>query len=145
MTRKNIESAHRLITEGFGNGNLGVVDEIMAPDSVGHAPPDEIRGPEGVKGMISTFHEAFPDIEFAVADTIAEGDEIVLRWIARGTHEGPFQGIPPTGNRIEMTGISIERYADGKIVEGWTNRDALGMLVQLGVLEPPAQSPEPER
>ena len=133
-TAEHKEIVSRLVEEAFGQGNLDVVDELLAPDSVGHAFPDELHGPEEVKRFVSAFRNGFPDLQFEVRDVIAEGDKVVARWVARGTHEGEFNGIPPTGEQIRMTGITIERLEDGKVVEGWTNRDALGMLQQLGVV-----------
>lgn len=141
-TAEHKEIVSRLVEEGFGQGNLDVVDELLAPDSVGHAYPDELHGPEEVKGFVSTFRSAFPDLQFEIRDLIAEGDKVVARWVARGTHDGEFQGIPPTGEEVELTGITIERIEDGRVVEGWTNRDALGMLQQLGVV--PATGDDPE-
>jgi steroid delta-isomerase-like uncharacterized protein len=138
---RNEETARRLFDAVFSRGELDAVDEIMAPGSVGHAPPDVLEGPDGVRAFVSSIRSAFPDLEFDVRDLIAEGETVVVRWVARGTHEGEFQGIPPTGETIEMTGITIERFEDGRIVEGWTNRDALGMLQQLGVVPAPGSEP----
>lgn len=137
------ENVSRLLEAGFGRGNLDVVDELMAADAVGHAPPDEMRGPAEVKAFISAIRGAFPDLEIEVRDLIAEGDEVVARWVARGTHEGEFQGVPPTGREIEVTGITIERFEDGKIVEGWTNRDAIGLLQQIGAVPAPGTEARP--
>lgn len=141
-TVEHKEIVSRLVEEAFSQGDLDVVDELLAPDSVGHAYPDELHGPAEVKGFVSTFRSAFPDLQFEVRDLIAEGDKVVARWVARGTHEGEFNGIAPTGRGIEMTGITIERIEDGRVVEGWTNRDALGMLQQLGVVPTPGEASE---
>lgn len=137
---ENKALARRGIEEVFGRGNFAVADEVYANDFVGHAPPDEIKGPEGVKPFASMFRSAFPDLQFTIEDQIAEGDKVVTRWTARGTHEGEFQGIAPTGKQVTITGITIQRIAGGRIVEGWTNRDDLGMLLQLGVVPPPGQA-----
>ena len=61
-------------------------------------------------------------------------DKVVSRWTARGTHRGELMGIAPTGKQVAVTGINIERFANGKLVEGWSNYDTLGMLQQLGVI-----------
>ena len=104
----------------FNEGNLDVADEILAPDFVLHAPfdPRELRGPEAVKQFVSAYRNAFPDGHTTIEDQIAEGDEAVNRWTATGTHQGEFQGIAPTGNRVEVTGIDIVRIAEGKLTEG---------------------------
>jgi len=137
---ENKALARRVFEEVWNKGNLAVADEVWANNFVGHAAPDEIKGPEGVRQFFSVFRSAFPDLQFTIEDQIAEGDKVVTRWTLRGTHEGEFQGIAPTGKQMAMTGITVQRIAGGRIVEGWTNRDALGMLVQLGVVPPPGQA-----
>jgi steroid delta-isomerase-like uncharacterized protein len=86
---------------------------------------------------VAALRDAFPDVHITIEDQVAEGDRVVTRWTARGTHTGAFQGIPPTGKRGSMTGIDINRFADGKVVECWTNADDLGLLQQLGVIPTP--------
>ena len=129
--------ARQVFEEVQSQGNLALVDEIVADDYVGHTPIDDIHGPEGAKQFDSMLHEAFPDYQVTVEDQIAEGDKVVTRWTCRGTHKGRFQGIPPTGKQITMTGITIFRIANGKLVEGWSNPDLLGMLQQLGAAPKP--------
>jgi predicted ester cyclase len=82
---------------------------------------------------------AFPNLEVTVEDQVAEGDRVVTRWITRGTHKGEFQGIPPTGRQVAITGITIFLVADDKLLEGWSNADMLGMLQQLGAVPEPGQ------
>lgn len=134
MSEQNKILDRRFFEEVWNQGNYAVVDELTASDFVGHSFLGDIHGPEGVKQYISTLHEAFPDVQMAVEDQIAEGDRVVTRWTARGTHRGEFQGVPPTGKQGIVTGISISLVANGKFVEGWTNWDVLGLLVQLGVV-----------
>ena len=130
----------RFYEEAWNRGNLDIVDEMVAGDFAGHSLPDaDISGPEEMKQYIAGMREAFPDVKFTVEDQIAEGDMVVTRWTARATHRHAFQGIPPTGKRAEVSGISISRVATGKYVEGWTNWDALGLLQQLGAV--PEQAP----
>ena len=83
---------------------------------------------------------AFPDVHFTIEDQVAEADKVVTRWTWRGTHQGPFQGIPPTGKHVMVTGVGINRFANGKVVENWTNMDILGLLQQLGVVPAPGQT-----
>jgi steroid delta-isomerase-like uncharacterized protein len=117
-------------------GNLDAVEEIFAPEYVSHEPTSgEVRGIEGARRFAATFREAFPDLQNTIEDMVAEGDKVVMRFRGSGTHEGETETFgPPTGNRMEITGITIKRLADGKIVEAWTNFDALGMMRQLGVI-----------
>jgi steroid delta-isomerase-like uncharacterized protein len=101
------------------------------------------RGPEDVKRFMSEFRQAFPDFHSTIEDQIAEGDKVVTRWTMRGTHQGEFRGIAPTGKQITVTGIGIFRFSDeGKVIESWDNFDQLGMMRQLGVVPSPEQSEE---
>ena len=88
--------------------------------------------------LINTMqHNGFPDFQITIQDQIAEGDRVVSRWNATGTHKGEFQGIALTGKKVNITATTIVRISNGKIVEGWPNMDSLGMMVQLGVVPPP--------
>jgi steroid delta-isomerase-like uncharacterized protein len=141
MSEENKEKARRFLQETLNEGNLGVVDEIVASDYVLHDPaiPEEIRGPEGIKGFVQMYRSAYPDTDITVEDQIAEGDDVVTRWTARGTHQGELMGIPPSGNRVEVTGITVDRFSGGKFVESWTSYDALGMMQQIGAIPEPGQ------
>ena len=133
---ENKAVARREIEELYARGNLDAAEEIYAPNYVGHDPTSgDIRGIEGAKHFAATYRQAFPDLQPTVEDQVAEGDKVVTRFSARGTHQGETEEFgPPTGKRMEITGITIERFADGKIVEDWTHYDALGLLQQLGLV-----------
>jgi steroid delta-isomerase-like uncharacterized protein len=91
--------------------------------------------PPGIAGFIyavQLLHASFPDLRITVDDLIAEGDKVVARLTARGTHQGTFRAIPPTGQFVQWSGIRIFRIADGKIVEHWATWDDLSLLRQLG-------------
>lgn len=122
--------------EAFNKGNLDILDEIFAPNCVGYDPtqPEEVRGPKSVKQIINGFRTAFPDIHVTIEDQIAEGDKVVSHWTIRGTHQGDFAGMPPTGKQVTVTAIVIDRFCDGKIIEYWAYRNDLGMLQQLGII-----------
>ena len=126
--------------EAINQNNLDALDEVVAPDITDHDPaPGQAPGLEGVKQWFSSMHTAFPDFRMNVEDMIAEGDKVVARVRMSGTHQGEFMGIDATGNRVTITGIDILRVnADGKIMERWGNFDDLGMMQQLGVMEPPS-------
>jgi len=131
--------ARRETEEIFGKGNLDVADEIIAPEYVGHDPalPEPTRGPEGVKQAAAGYRAAFSDMTVTVEQQVAEGDTVVTRWTARGTHDGELFGIAPTGKQGTVTGISIERFVDGKVVEDHTNWDTFGLMQQLGAVPTP--------
>jgi steroid delta-isomerase-like uncharacterized protein len=138
-TEENKALSRRLIEEVWNQGKLAVIDELVAPNYVDHDPTGPIHGPEGFKQFVSMYLTAYPDTHFTIEDQIAEGDTVVTRWTARGTHKGPLMGIPPTGKQVTVTGISIGRVVNGKTVEGWSNYDTLGMMQQLGVVPAPGQ------
>jgi predicted ester cyclase len=97
-------------------------------------PPDR----EGIRQTIRMLREAFPDIHIRNEELIAEGDKVVSRQTSRGTHEGEFMGIRPTGKEVTWTGILMFRIADGKIVDQWLEQDVMGLMQQLGVAPEPA-------
>jgi len=133
-TEDNKANARRFIEEVWNRGNLAVIDEITSPNYVDHDPAMTVQGIEGLKQFVSMYLTAYPDTHFTIEDQIAEGDTVVTRWTAHGTHKGPLMGIPPTGKQVTVTGITIDRFANGKGVESWVNYDALGMMQQLGVV-----------
>ena len=114
--------------------------EHIAANFTRHDPglPFEVVGPAGVKRLADTLLPAIPDMELPIADIIAEGEKVLARLRVRGTHKGELMGIPPTGKAITVTGMGMDRVRNGQIVESWANYDALGMLIQLGVVPAPA-------
>ena len=122
------------------DGDLDSLDETYAQDYVGHAPPfPDIVGLEAAKGFAMGYRTAFPDLKTTTEDLIAEGEKVVVRWTTSGTHEGQTEAFgPPTGKRMEIDGITIQRFGeDGKIAEGWTLADTLGQMQQLGMAPAP--------
>jgi predicted ester cyclase len=135
-TEENKTVLRREVEELYNNtGNLEVVEEIFSPNYVSHEPTSgEVRGIEGARQFAANFRKAFPDLQNTIEDMVAEGDKVVMRFRGSGTHEGETEAFgPPTGRRMEITGITIKRLSGGKIVEAWTNFDAMGMMQQLGV------------
>jgi steroid delta-isomerase-like uncharacterized protein len=139
-TEDNKAVIRRGIEEVWNQKNLAIVDEIAAPDYVSHSPAMTTHGLEQYKQLIMMYFAAFPDLHLTIEDEIAEGDKVVTRVTARGTHQGSFMGIPPTGKHAVVTGIVIDRFANGKTVEAWNNLDDLGLLQQLGVIPAPGQA-----
>ena len=138
---ENKAVVRRFTDEVWNTGNLAIIDELFASTWVGHdLPPGLAPGREGLKQMVGAFRAAFSDIRATVDDQVAEGDAVAWRWTFQGTHSGAFLGIPPTGKRITLTGISIDRLAGGKFVERWDSADTLGMMQQLGVIPAPGQA-----
>jgi steroid delta-isomerase-like uncharacterized protein len=129
----------RWFAEVASGGNLALADELLAPDYVLHFPgmPQPVDG-EGHKQLVMMFRAAFPDWTESIDDVIAEGDKVVIRVTGRGTHQGEFQGVGPTGRSVTATGIGIGRIENGRIAEAWAAYDALGLMQQLGAVPAPA-------
>jgi steroid delta-isomerase-like uncharacterized protein len=136
MSEHNKAIVRRLFTELWNNGNLSVADEIFAPNYAHYDPstPDFGRGPDSEKKRAALYRAAFPDLHLTIEDVIAEGETVMTRWSCRGTHKGDLNGIAPTGKHITITGLTVARVSNGKIVEGYVNWDALGLMQQLGVV-----------
>ena len=135
MSEENKAVARRLIEESGNNKNLDVIPELVTPGYVCHqAGGEDTRGHEGLRQLVTMFFTAFPDVHITIEDQIADGDKVVTRWTARGTHQGNLQGIAPTGKQITVSGISIDRFEAGKIAEEWELFDRMGMMQQLGVI-----------
>jgi steroid delta-isomerase-like uncharacterized protein len=136
MSQHNAKLVRRAIEEVWNGGNYDNLGEYVAEDIVIHAsaPGEDIQGHEGIVQFYGALRAAFPDLHFRVEDQIAAGNRVVTRWTASGTHAGEFQGIPPTGKAVRITGIDIDRFVDGKVVECWPEVNELGLLQQLGVL-----------
>jgi len=111
--------------------------EVYADDCILHEPDEDIVGIEGLAQFVSMKRSAFPDLRITLEDGMAEGDKAVTRWIGQGTHQGELMGIAPTGNQVTITGITIHRIEDGKIVEEWENWDALSLMQQIGAVPSP--------
>jgi predicted ester cyclase len=119
-----------------------VTDELFGPNYAHHDPstPDVGRGPESEKKRASLDRSAFQDLRLTVEELFADGETVAARWSCRGTHKGELNGIAPTGKQISITGISIARFTGGKMVDGWVNWDALGLMQQLGVVAEPGKA-----
>ena len=137
MLEENKAIVHR-ISEAFNTGNLDELDELVAPDFVGHNPlmPEPIQGLEGLKGFFAAVRAAMPDIHHPSVTLIAEGDLVVIHAQNEGTFTNEFMGIPPTGKKVSYWMANIWRIAEGKAVECWFNFDTLGLMQQLGVVPP---------
>jgi steroid delta-isomerase-like uncharacterized protein len=135
MSTEENKAIVRRYVEEWNKRNLAAL-EIFAPNYVFHGalPPGfspDLAGGEQLRIALWT---AFPDMHIAVEDLIAEGDKVVARFTFRGTHQGDFMGMPPTGKQVRWTAIEIDRIEDDKFVETWANLDVLGFLQQLGAI-----------
>ena len=141
MSTEDNKALFRRWCEVISQNRLDRVEEIIAPDEVDHArPPGIPSGLEGVKQLFTLLHTAFPDLQIDIEDLIAEGDKVVGRVTARGTHQGEFMGIAPTGKSVSFNAIDVVRIAGGQIVERWSQADNLALLQQLGAVPAPGQT-----
>jgi predicted SnoaL-like aldol condensation-catalyzing enzyme len=137
-TTTNATQFRRLIEDGFGRGDLSVVDEVVASDVVEHQrgiPPGN-SGPERIKRLIGGLRGAFPDLTCDILHVVTDGDLVWGHFRARGTQTGDFLGVPPTGKAVAIEVIDICRFVDGTIVEHWGVPDRLGVLEQIGAFVP---------
>jgi steroid delta-isomerase-like uncharacterized protein len=139
VSMSNKDSMQRFY-EAISEGNLGIVDEVIADDLVEH---DEFPGipqsKEGVRQFFEMSRAAFPDLNFRVLHIVEEGDVCIAHALFEGTHEGDFMGVAPTGKRISVPIADVVRFGgDGKAVEHWGVTDTGMMMQQLGAVPPPA-------
>jgi len=137
---ENIALMKRWYREVWRERNNDTIHELLASDARLHGqagPEEEIQGPEEFVAFAEGIRNAFPDTEVTVEDIFAIDDKVAVRWIATGTHTGNGLGVPPSGRRVRVSGITLARIVNGKVVEGWDNWDRLGMLEQIGAYAQP--------
>jgi steroid delta-isomerase-like uncharacterized protein len=140
LSETNKTLSRRFFEEVFGKGKLNLLDELIAKDHVNSGPgtlPGLPAGSEGTKQLVTVYRNAFPDLHFTIDEQIAEGDKVATRWTVQGTHKGELAGIPATGKSSTVTGVTVDRIANGKIAETWGIFDQFGMMQQLGVIPMP--------
>lgn len=135
----NAQTARRYPEEIATKQSLDVIDELLTENYVEHGPfGQETVGRDADKEKMRAFLDAFSDFEATVEDVVSEGDTVALRVTLRGTHDGEFMGIAPTGKSIEIQNMVFTRIEDGKIAERWVQPDTLALMQQLGVVELPS-------
>ena len=142
MSEENKALTHRsweIVATGSLDTLEDALQEVYADAIVMHEPDEDVRGIEGLTQFVSMIRSALPDLRITFEDDIAEGNKVVSRWSAQGTHQGELMGVAPTGNEVAITGITIHRIEDAKIVEEWENWDALGLMQQIGAVPSPEE------
>jgi steroid delta-isomerase-like uncharacterized protein len=128
---KNKAVAARVFEEIFNQGKFQVANEIYAPDFVNHGLHRNYDLQEDQEAVHAE-KKAFPDLRMSVLLMAAEGDLVTVVWVFRGTHTGSgYDGLPPTGVKLELRGITVWRIVDGKIREEWTEFDQLRAAEQF--------------
>ena len=119
---ENEALVRRYFEEGWVKRNLAAADDSMVPNYVEHQIPDgRLTSRHSLKQLLAMYYKAFPDMKSVLHDIFAQGDRVMYRWSVNATHLGDWLGIPPTGNHMRATGITIYRIVGGKAVEGWSS------------------------
>jgi predicted ester cyclase len=119
---ENEALVRRYFEEGWVKRNLAAADDLMVPNYVEHQIPDgRLTSRHSLKQLLAMYYKAFPDMKSVLHDIFAQGDRVMYRWSVNATHLGDWLGIPPTGNHMRATGITIYRIVGGKAVEGWSS------------------------
>jgi predicted ester cyclase len=134
MSLDDLKAVARRVVDAIARADAAAVDDLVSPDVVAHDPGVDFHGPAQLKAGIAHLHAAFPDLRLHVDDLFAEGDRVAVRYTGRGSHQGEFRGIAPTGKPFVYTGMMIMRIAGGRLIEYWASPDLLGLFRQLGVV-----------
>lgn len=136
-TEENKATVRQEFETAWIEKNLDDLDRFYAEDlsiaTVRSGSEDDLIDASDLKNLIREWQEAFPDASMEINELVAEDDKVLAWWTIRGTHQGPFRGIEPTGNEIDVEGFSFRRLRDGKIVETKSAAGLAGLLEQLGV------------
>ena len=135
MSKEANIAAQEHLAENLNAGKVDIAVESFAEHAVDRDPaPGQAPGREGFRAFWQTMLTAFPDAHIEPAHLAADDEHVTVAYTLTGTHQGPFQGIAPTGRSIEITGVQLARFEDGEIVERWGSSDELGILKQLGTV-----------
>jgi steroid delta-isomerase-like uncharacterized protein len=138
MTAENRVVMRRFV-EFINTGSEKLAKELISPHAVFHVPgrSEPMRGPDGYLAIIEMMRSGFPDIQWTLEEMIAEDDKVAARFTMRGTHQGSFFGVPPTGKTIAVQAMNFYRLAGGQLIEERGQPDLLGLLMQIGAVPPP--------
>lgn len=138
MQNNNAAIVRRFVEEVINGGDIEAAGKYFWPDMVEQVPlPGQGPGVQGLKDVLRGFRAAFPDLNFAIQEQVAEGDKVVSRFEWTGTHKGEFAGVPATGRSVKVWGVVIDRFDGGKIRDTRIIMDTLGMMMQFGVIPTP--------
>lgn len=136
-SESNKQVVQRIFEEGVNQGKPEVFDELIAPNYINHDVPVSEQGVAGFKQAVGIFQSAFPDLRALVEDIVAERDRVATRGYFTGTHQGVFNGIPPTGKQIKVPYADFWRIENGRASENWVRMDTVALMQQLGVMPMP--------
>lgn len=136
-TAENKRIARRFPEEVATEGDIDLIDELCTADVVDRSPLGEVHGRDELKRHLESIRAGFANHSATVEQAVAEGDTVAMRVTLRGTHDGAFMGVEPTGNEFEVTNMVFTRIEDGRIAERWVNPDVFGLMQQLGAIDLP--------
>ena len=134
MTAESNKLLMNRFTDFINTASEDLATDLISPNAIFHVPgrPEPLQGPSGYLTIIGMMRTGFPDIQWTLEETIAEGDKVAARFTMRGTHDGTFFGVPPSAKQINVKAMNFYRIADGKFVEEHGQPDLLGLLQQIG-------------
>lgn len=134
MSKQTNIEAQKRFGDAVNSGNLQEFYALVADSCVDHDPaPDQDPGPNGYIVFFTMMRTAFPDFKLTVEQLVADEQNVAFAYTVTGTHKGDFMGVAPTGKSIQIRGMQISKFEDGKMVERWGSTDELGLLKQIGV------------
>lgn len=124
------------VKEFWNKGDPQGASDVYADDFVFHSTTldEPLHGREALFGYIKQLRNAFPDFRLNLDEVVTEGDKLAVRWTWTGTHQGDFEGIPPTGRKVTQTGMTLVKRMSGKTVEEFVATDQYSLLQQIGVV-----------
>ena len=134
MTPEDNKVVMHQFVEFINKASEKLAEKLIAPDAIFHVPgySEPMRGPAGYLAIIWMMRGGFPDIQWTLEEMVAEGDKVAARFTMRGTHQGTFFGVPPTGKRIVAQAMNFYRLSNGQFIEEHGQPDMLGLLQQIG-------------
>lgn len=138
-TEENKARQRRILEEFINQGNTAVAEALVAEDHIGLDPaPGQEQGRAGLLSSLARMRTAFPDLEYTIEEQVAEGDTVACYFVWRGTHQGAFLGVPPTGKRVTVRCMAFDYFVAGKCQQTRMLMDTMSLMQQLGVVPPPA-------
>ena len=139
MATENKKELMNSFVKFINTANEQLAKKLISSDAIFYVPgtPEPMRGPAGYIAIVGMMRSGFPDIQWTLEDTVIENDKVAARFTMRGTHDGAFFGVPPTGKRIEVKAMNFYRFANEQIVEEYGMPDMLGLLQQIGAIPSP--------
>jgi steroid delta-isomerase-like uncharacterized protein len=139
MTLGTNKQIMQRFVEFINTADEKLAEELISPDAIFYVPgqPEPMKGVEGYLAIIQMMRSGFPDIQWTLDEMVAEDDTVAARYTMRGTHEGSFFGVPPTGKTIAVQSMAFYRLSGGQFIEENGLPDMLGLLQQIGALPTP--------